>query len=193
MTLSFSIFIKDLNEILFKGDADCPDSSDEKNCGHTCMSSEFLCDNGQCVSALWRCDGMNGYNLYFIEYLTRFLNCKYVLKLQERTTAGIIVTKSFLVALQSLVLPDDSDAKITFVFQMKKFVMEEIRAEIRATKTLFFAHIINIVLRNSFNVLIIIASIQIMSVMEMMTALTIRMKRIVIYLFVISALVRSYV
>jgi hypothetical protein len=111
----------------------------------------------------------------------------------ERTTAGIIVTKSFLVALQSLVLPDDSDARITFAFQMKKFVMEEIRAEIRATKTLFFAHIINIVLHNSFNVLIIIASIQIMSVMEMMIALTIRTKRIVICLFVISALVRSYV
>lgn len=41
----------------FSGDADCPDSSDEKDCGRTCMASEFLCDNGQCVSALWRCDG----------------------------------------------------------------------------------------------------------------------------------------
>lgn len=39
------------------GDADCPDSSDEKTCGHTCMPSEFLCDNNQCISALWRCDG----------------------------------------------------------------------------------------------------------------------------------------
>lgn len=39
------------------GEGDCPDFSDEKNCG--CLNNEFKCRGTKCISNDWLCDGIN--------------------------------------------------------------------------------------------------------------------------------------
>ncbi|XP_025017909.1 low-density lipoprotein receptor-related protein 2-like [Tetranychus urticae] len=38
------------------GITDCPDGSDEKECGHDCSEKEFRCDDGTCIDKSFHCD-----------------------------------------------------------------------------------------------------------------------------------------
>lgn len=48
----------------------CHDFSDEMNCttkGNNCKNDEFKCHNGDCILAVWRCDGI----IYFVILLDK--------------------------------------------------------------------------------------------------------------------------
>lgn len=55
------------------GHPDCPNGEDEVDCESGCSRMDFRCSNGECIEAVYQCDGMKGEVSFFSTLLNEIL------------------------------------------------------------------------------------------------------------------------